>query len=150
WYVNGLAIPNANRSTYVTPVPTTNDNGNVYLVEVSSGGSSVVSLPAYLGAVPGRIPRIQPFLGVNFLAGDPSSVGTSAAGFLNTNDVAGAVSQEYFNNLPTKLPLVDSHGSNTLVTISYGSLFQSATGTGDSDADHALFQGYVQNTNNPI
>ena len=75
WQVNGVPIPNADRAGYVTPVLSTNDNGNIYQVQVSSGGSTLLSGPAYLGVSPGNTPRAQPYIGVNFLGADPGSVG---------------------------------------------------------------------------
>jgi hypothetical protein len=155
WFSNGVFLPNADKSTYVTPVLSTNDTGNVYLVEVSdAGGWTNLSAPGYLWVGPASAPRVQPYIGVNFLSADVASVGNDAAGFLRTTDVAGVVEQENFVNLSQTIakgvPLADSHGAATPVTLSYGTVLQGPTGIGASDADHALFQGLIQNSNSPI
>jgi hypothetical protein len=154
WSSNGIAIPNADKPTYVTPVLSTNDSGNVYVVEVGDGSGSLRSAPAHLWVGPGAPPRVQPYIGVNFLSADVINVGNDAAGFLRTNDVAGVVEQENFLNLSqltaNEVPLADSHGAATPVTLIYGPVSQGPTGTGASDADHALFQGYIHNSDNPI
>jgi hypothetical protein len=157
WFSNGVSIANADKSTYVTPVLSTNDNANVYQVQViDAGGQTNLSAPAYLWVGPnnGIAPRVQPYIGVNFLSADVQSAGPDNAGFLRTNDVAGFVAQENFVNLSqltaNGVPLVDSHGATTPITLKYGPVSQGPSGTGASDTDHALFQGYIQNSNNPI
>ena len=73
---------------------------------------------------------------------------------LLTNEIAGAIAQENFNNLAdlsaNATPLIDSKGLPTPITISYGPVSQGSAATGDSDADHVLFHGYIHNNNNPM
>ncbi len=155
WFLNGFPIPNADKATYVTPVLSTTDTSNVYLVQVGDvTGQTNLSAPAYLWVGCGTTPQVLPSIGVNFLSADVNQVGPDTAGFLWTNNVAGFVAQENFVNLSqlttNGAPLFDSHGTNTPVTITYGPVSQGATGTGASDWDHALFQGYLQNSTNSI
>jgi hypothetical protein len=155
WSLNGVSIPNADKPTYVTPILSTNDTGNVYVVQVGDvSGQTLRSAPAYVWVAPGIAPRAQPYIGVNFLSADVAIVGNDAAGFLRTNDVAGVLEQENFVNLSQTIangvPLADSHGAATPVTLSYGPVSQGPTGTGASDADHTLFQGFIQNSNSPV
>ena len=157
WFVNGVPIPNADKATYVTPVLSTNNSGDVYYVEVGiAGGQTNLSAPANLWVGPnnGIAPRLQPYIGINFLGADLQTAGPDTAGFLRTNDVAGVVEQEQFNNLSrlaaNGVTLLDGYGVATPITISYGPISQRPSGTGSADADHALFQGYIQNSNNPI
>jgi hypothetical protein len=154
WQVNGVDIPNANRAAYVTPVLSTNDGGKTYQVIVSAGGSTVLSSSAHLTVVPGNPPPIQPYIGVNFVGADTSGAGGVPLGVLLTNDVAGAVLQENWNNITDltadSIALTDSHGAATPVTISHGTVSATITGTAELDADHVLFQGYIHNANNPV
>jgi len=151
WQVNGADIPSATRAAYVTPVLSTTDNGKTYQVVVSAAGNSVASAPAHLTVVPGQPSPNQPYIGVNFVGTSAANSGGGSGGVLNSNDVAGVVQQENFNNISATtaaaLPLYDSAGAPAPVTISYDSLQSVTTGTGDSDADHALFQGYIHNNN---
>jgi hypothetical protein len=104
--------------------------------------------------VPGGPPPIQPYIGVNFLGADVSASGGVSPGVLLSNDVAGAVLQENFNNITdltaASVVLFDSHGAPTPITISHTAVSQATTGTGELDADHVLFQGYIHNANNPF
>jgi hypothetical protein len=154
WLSNAVPILNANRATYTTPVLSTSNSNDVYQVRVSAGGQSRLSAPGFLTVYPGNPSRMQPYVGVNFMSSDVSSVGDTLAGFLWPNDVAGAVRQENFNNLSVlsanAIPLIDSAGAPTPITISYGRFALAATGTGGSDADHTLLQGYIHNGNKPV
>jgi hypothetical protein len=151
WQVNGTDIPNATRMTYVTPVLSAPDNGKTYQVVISAAGNSVTSATAHLTVVPGQPSPNQPYVGVNFVGTSAANSGGGSGGVLSSNDVAGVVQQENFNNISDTaaagLPLFDSAGTSTPVTISYDTLMSVTTGTGDSDADHALFQGYLHNNN---
>jgi len=135
-------------------VLTANDSGKTYQVLVSAAGNTVLSRVAHLTVVPGNPPPIQPYIGVNFLGADVSASGGVAPGVLLSNDVAGAVLQENFNNITDltadSVALMDSHGAPTPVTISHSAASQATTGTGGLDADHVLFQGYIHNANNPV
>jgi hypothetical protein len=138
----------------VTPVLTTNDSGKTYQVLVSAAGNTVASAKAHLTVTPGNPSPIQPYIGVNFLGADTSGSGGVNIGVLLSNDVAGAVLQENFNNIvdltADSVALSDSHGAPTPVTISHGTVSQTTTGTGQLDADHVLFQGYIHNANNAV
>ena len=154
WQVNGADIPNATRSVYVTPVLSTTDSGKVYTAVLSAAGNSVTTAAAHLTVVPGSPPPNQPYIGVNFVGTSAANSGGGSGGILNSNDVAGVVPQENFNNLAdttaAAVPLLDSAGASTPVTISYDTVSTVTTGTGDADADHALFQGYIHNNNAPL
>ena len=154
WQVNGVDIPGATRATYVTPVLATSDTGKIYDVVLSAAGNSVTSAIAHLTVGPGSPSPLQPYVGVNFVGTSAANSGGGSGGVLNSIDVAGVVQQENFNNITDTTaaadPLDDSTGAATPVTISYDSLSNVTTGTGDSDADHALFQGYIHNNNAPM
>jgi hypothetical protein len=72
-------------------------------------------------------------------------------GVLATNDVTGVVPQEYFNDITATtaaaVPLNDSTGAASPVTLSYDTLTLVTDGVGGSDATHALIQGYLHNNN---
>jgi hypothetical protein len=151
WQRNGTDIPSATRATYITPVLSTADNGSVYQVVVSAAGNSVPSVQAHLTVGPGSPGPDQPYVGINFVGTIAAGAGGGVGGVLNSNDVAGVVQQENFNNISdttaSALPLLDATGAASPVTISYDNVQTVTTGTGDIDADHALFQGYIHNNN---
>jgi hypothetical protein len=151
WQLNGVDIPGATRAGYVTPVLSTSDSGNAYQVVVSAAGNSVPSASAHLTVVPGSPGPDRPYIGVNFVGTSAANSGGGSGGVLTSNDVAGVVQQENFNNLAdttaSEVALFDNTGVSTPVTINYDTLSLVTTGTGDSDADHALFQGYIHNNN---
>jgi hypothetical protein len=154
WQLNGVNILGATRAAYVTPILSTTNSGSVYQVVVSAAGNSVASSPAHLTVVPGSPGPDQPYIGVNFVGTIAANSGGGSGGVLNSNDVAGVVQQENFNNISDTTaaadPLFDYTGATTAVTISYNNVSTVTTGTGDIDADHALFQGYIHNNNAPL
>jgi len=163
WQVNGADILGATRPTYVTPVLTAGDSGNKYRCIVGVGGSDVPSQEALLTVGPAQSATHQPYVGINFVGGGGS--GTTAGAAMASNDVAGVVLQEFFNNIAGGIidgtqSLVDSKGSPTAVTIAVidpeaGTSVEVPAaaligiGTGESSADHVMLQGYVGNNNLP-
>ena len=149
WQLNGTDIPGATRAAYYTPVLSPADSGRQYRCLICGGGIAVTSMVATLtvnGATP---PTTQPFIGVSFIGG---SVGQGPGASLRSNDVVGIVPQANYNNLPNALTdggLVDAEGALSPVTITYtaNSYF---TASGENTAEDVLFQGYLQNANNPV
>lgn len=150
WQVAGVDIPGANRATYVTPVLTSADNGKVYRCVVSVGGRDVSSQAATLTATPGQPSNLQPYIGVNFVGGGAvGSINGGLGGVLTSNDVAGVVPQERFNNVfgtsVADAPLSDATGAPTPVTVSFEGT-GGASGSGDLSGDRALLHGYIFTT----
>ena len=148
WQLNGVDIPEANRSVFYTPILGVADNGKQYRVIVSASGVTATSASASL-IVTGDpvVSDIQPFIGVNFVGGGTGGAG----GILGPLDVAGVVQQQHFNNHrgsgAAGIELVDSTGTPTSVTLDVSATSVSFTGSGTSDGDHLLFQGYIHNGN---
>jgi hypothetical protein len=152
WQVNGVDIPGATRQAYTTPVLAAGDSGKVYRVIASGGGVDLASAVAVATVLPGPAPQVEPYIGVNFVGGN---VGINQpGGTLRSNDVFGVVGQENFNNVAgasaTSAPLVDATGNATPVTITYAVNGTYYTGTGESTADHVVFQGCLENANLPF
>lgn len=151
WLLNGQAIPNATRASYTTPVLRDVDSGLQFSVVVSAAGASVTSRVAQVTVVPGQPTLFQPYIGVNFVGVGAAGIGGGDGGILYSNDVTGVIQQANFNDVTvttaTDLPLFDSAGAATPVTLNYSSLSLVTTGTGVNDAEHALFQGYLHNNN---
>jgi hypothetical protein len=164
WQVNGTDIPGANRPTYVTPILTAADSGKRYRVLVGANGAEVLSQEATVTVGPPDPSALQPYVGINFA--DGTGAGTTAGASLATNDVAGAVLQENWNNIlgiaiDGAQLLVDAQGADTPVTVAvYDPVAQAVvpanaaigTGTGaaNTSADHLLMQGSIANNNLPL
>jgi len=167
WQVNGTVIPGATRPTYVTPILTAADSGKRYRCLVGANGADVLSQEATITVGPPEPSALQPYVGINFASG--TGAGTTAGASLATNDLAGAVLQENFNNIlglaivGTQL-LVDAQGADTPVTVAvYDPVTQAVvpalplnanigTGTGaaNTSADHLMMQGSIANDNLPL
>jgi len=123
WRVNGADIPNAIRSSYITPELTDADNGKMYSVVVSVAGKDTPSADAKLSVTAGDPSPLQPYVAINFVV-----VGNSLPGPMLPSDVAGIVWQDNWNNLGgftyDNAPLVDAKGAATPVAFS-------ATATGN-------------------
>lgn len=152
WQVNGVDIPGATRQAYTTPVLGTSDSGKVYRVIATGGGATLASTAAVVTVVPGPAPQVEPYVGVNFVGGNAAI--NQPGGTLRSNDVFGVVGQENFNNIAgasaASAPLVDADGNPTPVGITYTVNGTYYTGTGQSTAEHVVFQGCLENANQPI
>lgn len=144
WQKDGVDIPGAVRPVYITPVLSTADSGPSYRCVVSVAGTDTASNAATLTVGPGSPALIQPYVGISFVGG-----GTAGGGTLLTQDVAGVVRQENWNNVTgfsfDSVPLVDAAGAASPVTLSgAGATEVWYTGTISTlEADGVLLQGFV-------
>jgi hypothetical protein len=164
WQVNGADIPGANRPTFITPVLSASDSGKRYRVLIGVNGTDVASQEATLTVGPAQGSLFQPFVGINFAGG--SGIGTTAGASIATNDVAGAIQQEFFNNIPGNAPddtqvLFDAQGRPTTITVAVldsetgeivpaNAAIGTGTGSANTSADHLLMQGSLANNNLPL
>jgi hypothetical protein len=164
WQVNGVDIPGANRPTYVTPILTAADSGKRYRAIIGANGTDVPSQEATITVGPAEPSALQPYVGINFASG--LGAGTTAGASLATNDVAGAVLQENWNNvlgvaIDGTQVLVDSQGVATSVTVAVydpvsmtvvpaNANIGTGTGAANTSADHLLMQGSLANNNLPL
>jgi len=161
WQLNRVDIPGATRPSYVTPILTAADSGNKYRCVVGVSGTDVLSQEATITVGSAQPSPLQPYVGINFASG--GDTGTTVGAALATNDVAGVVLQEFFNNIVGKeidgtQALVDAQGAATPVTVAVwdpegASVVPAGTtigiGTGNASADHVLMQGAIANNNLP-
>jgi hypothetical protein len=147
WQKEGVNIPGAVRSTYITPPLASSDSGKSYRVVVSANGSSSNSLPATLTIAGSVTPASTPYIGINFGGGGNNAPG----GTLSPQDVAGVVPQDHYNNIYAAtfadVVLNDAAGAATPVTITVETGGTVGAGTGTSSADRELLQGYLHNNN---
>jgi hypothetical protein len=162
WQVNGADIPAATRANYVTPILAATDDGNKYRCVVGVNGTDVPSQQATIRVGPAQPLPLQPYVGINFVAG--GDAGTTVGAAMAATDVGGAVLQGFFNNIVGRTidgtqVLVDAQGTNTPVTVavwdpSTATVVQPSgligTGTGDASADHVMMQGYIANGDAPM
>lgn len=143
WQVNGVDIPGATRSAYVTPILSSADTGKKYRVVVSVAGRDTPSAEASLTVASGEVSNLQPYIGINFVGG-----GDNLPGALTPVDVAGVVLQENWNNLTgfdfSQAALKDAAGASTPVTFSATATEHWYSGTlGAGDANGVLLQGFL-------
>lgn len=154
WQLNGVDIPNATRAKFTTPVLKDTDSGQLYGVIVRAAGAGVTSRVATLTVGPSIPSGLAPYVGINFVASNVNGTGGVNGGALASNDITGVVPQGNFNNVgvgtATDLPLTDSDGNPTPVTLNFANLSLVTTGAGNIDAEHALFQSYAHSGNNPL
>jgi hypothetical protein len=164
WQVDRVDIPGATRPTYVTPILTAADNQKKYHVIIGVNGTDVPSQDATVTVGPAQASPFTPYVGVNFA--DGTGAGTTPGASLATNDVAGFVLQENFNNvLGTTIdgtqPLVDAQGAPTPVTIAVydpatdtvgaaNATIGTGTGSGNVSANHLMMQGSIANNDTPL
>ena len=152
WEVDGVAIPDANRSVYITPVLKLEDSGKKYRVVIGVAGKETTSSEATLIVVPGEPSNIQPYIGINFVGAYIAGSGGSGASLYPT-EVAGAVLQDHYNNIAgtsAAVPLMSGEGAETPVTLTYDALTEANSAIAETDADGALLRGYLHNTNAPL
>ena len=152
WQADGVDIPGATRQAYTTPVLGAGDSGKAYRVIASGGGTTLASAAAVATVVVGPAPQVEPYIGVNFVGGNAGI--NQPGGILRPNDIFGVVGQGNFNNLSgnsaASAPLADAAGDATPVTVTYTVNGTYYTGTGESTAEHVVFQGCLENANQPI
>ncbi len=144
WLADGAEIPGANRRVLTTVALTAADNGRHYRVRISVAGADKLSDEATLTVTAGEPSTQRPFVGINFAGG-----GFGLPGELVSQDVAGVVPQENWNNLAgftfESVALNDAAGSAVPVTLTAVGLTETwysgtlATGSGNG----VLFQGMV-------
>ena len=145
WQRDGVDLPDAVRSTYVTPVLTGADSGARYRVLIRVAGVETASPEAILTVSGSEPPTRQPYVGINFVGGGGGSVG----GTLRPLDVAGVVPQEHWNNLEgfqfDGVALQDASGAPSPVLLtSFENTETWYSGTRVvGNADGILFQGFV-------
>ena len=162
WQVEGVDIPGATRPTYVTPILAPADNGKKFRCVIGVNGVDVPSQEATITVGPAQPIPLVPYVGINFSGG--GDAGTTAGAALATNDIAGAVLQGNFNNIPDALidgthVLRDADGAVTPVTIAVWDTVNQVPiaagtrigiGTGAASAEHAMLQGSIANNNTPV
>jgi hypothetical protein len=162
WQVDGADIPGATRPTYVTPILASADNGKKFRCVVGVNGVDVPSQEAIMTVGPAQFIPLVPYVGVNFSGG--GDAGTTIGAALATNDIAGAVLQGNFNNIPDAVidgthVLRDADGVVTPVTIAVWDAVNQVPiaaggrigiGTGAASAEHVMFQGTIANNNTPV
>jgi hypothetical protein len=164
WQKNGVDIPGATRPTYISPILTTADNGVKYRAVISVNGTDVPSQDATITVGPAQPIVHQPYVGINFASG--LGAGTTAGANLATNDLAGAVIQDNWNNvlgvaIDGTQVLTDVQGAATPVTVAVWDPVNGApaaananigtgTGSANTSADHLLMQGSLANNNLPL
>jgi hypothetical protein len=146
WYKNSQPIPGATKTTYTTDPVTSQNQTNVYTVQIVGREESV---PVHAAVF---TPSATKSIGVHFVGGGANGAPT----LINTNDVMGVQPQAYWNNatdangdLPgtdtagNPVPLKDSDNQDSSITFHYESSGTWGSGTGVDRPTQRLLNGTI-------
>ena len=131
WYLNGVAISDANSSSYTTPPTTGSNNGGVYTVAVTNAGGTAMSAPYVLTVNTPPTITVQP-AGQAVVAGQPTTFTVVATGTGPINyqwnlggvAISGATSSSY------TVPPTNVVNSGSVYTVTLTNMAGSVTSSG--------------------